>query len=227
MSPLTIWASLSPTKAEHRAAGAVRLHRGREPDLAGAALHLVLFMAVALVERRKLAAELDHVAIAVVPFVQHGEVVDDGVDRQGSRGARRSVCRSCPLYRRRSAPSDTGQCGRNCSKRLGGLSWPLVAARSLRLRTAPGRREIGRPQRVLRGSWRPAAAPIRWCRATLYGPRRTARSGIHRASWRRPAPAGRGSRRPASRSRRRRAAAHRNAPCRRPRSWLPRSPRRR
>ncbi len=83
---------------QDRPVRAVRLHRGREPDLAGAALHLVPLVAVALVERRELAAELDHVAVAVVPFVEQREVVDDGVDI-GS-GGRRLCVASCRLYRR-------------------------------------------------------------------------------------------------------------------------------
>ena len=223
--PLTIWASLSPTKLQHRAAGAVRSHRGREPDLAGAALHLVLLIAVALVERRKLAAELDHVAVTVVPLVQHARNRRRWRRSTGSRGTGASVCRSCPLYRADARRRIPATADRNCGK-IGVLGRPLVAARPLRLRPAPWPAR-DRPAATCAARASPvAAAPIRW-RAFDCGPRRTARSGIHRASWRRPAPAGRWSTRPASRSRRHRAAARRNAPCQRPRSWPPRSHRRR
>ena len=73
-------------EAQHRAGRAVGQHRGREPNLAGAALHLVRFAAVPLGERGERPAKLDHIAIAVVPLVEQGEIVDDFVDRRHGLG---------------------------------------------------------------------------------------------------------------------------------------------
>src|ERR1051325_2007618 len=72
-------------EGEHRSARAVRLDAGREPHLAGAALHLIGLGARGLGQRRKLAAEFDYVTVAVVPIVEDGEIVDDVVDRHGVR----------------------------------------------------------------------------------------------------------------------------------------------
>src|SRR5262249_16604972 len=74
-------------------ARAVRLDAGCEPHLTGAALHLVGVGARALGQRRQLAAELDHIAVAVVPVVEDGEIVDDVVDIH--------ALRLRPRYRRR------------------------------------------------------------------------------------------------------------------------------
>ena len=72
---------------QHRAGAAVRLDRGRKPDLAGAALHLVGVVAGGVGQRRQRAAELDQIAVAVVPLLQKFEILDDLVDRHGcSRG---------------------------------------------------------------------------------------------------------------------------------------------
>src|SRR5215813_6969963 len=62
---------------------AIGLHRRRQPDLAGTALHLVGIVAVLLVKRRKRTAELDDVAVAVVPLVQQRKVLDDLVYGHG------------------------------------------------------------------------------------------------------------------------------------------------
>ena len=91
ISPRTIWASLSPTNVEHRPAAAVRLDRGRKPHLAGAALHLVGVAAGRFRQRRQRAAELDQIAVAVVPLLQQSEILDDLVDR-----CHRSACGRMP-----------------------------------------------------------------------------------------------------------------------------------
>src|SRR6478672_13756398 len=70
-------------EGEHRTALAVGTRRGCKPDLAGAALHLVAVIAVALVDRGEAAAELDNVAVAIVPLVEQGEIFDDLVDIHG------------------------------------------------------------------------------------------------------------------------------------------------
>ena len=74
-------------KREDRSAGAVRPHGGGKPDLAGAALHLVCVGMRLGRKRGERAAELDDVPIAVVPFVEQGEVVADLVDRHGAHGS--------------------------------------------------------------------------------------------------------------------------------------------
>ena len=189
-------------EGQHRAAGAVGLHRGREPDLAGAALHLV-------------ASRCDRARRAAQACGRARSRSDSGRPTRPARRSRRrwrrstgfprchGLCVAHTRYISEKRGLGYSQCRRNFSKGLCGLSWPLVAFRSLRLRTAPGRRRDRWAATCAARAWRPAAAPIRWCRAKLYDPRRTARSGIHRASWRRPAPAGRASRRPVSRSRKR------------------------
>src|SRR3974390_1196557 len=68
-------------EVEHRAPCTVRTHRCCEPDLAGTTGDLVGIRAVALAQRGKAPAELDHVAIAVVPLFQQGKILDDLVDR--------------------------------------------------------------------------------------------------------------------------------------------------
>ena len=52
-----------------------------EPDLADAAIDLVLGGMLGLRHRIKHAAEFDDVPVAVVPFVQQLEIVPDFVDR--------------------------------------------------------------------------------------------------------------------------------------------------
>src|SRR5436190_8367305 len=69
-------------EGQHRLAGAIACHAPREPDLAGTTLHLVGKRMLGLGERCQLAAELDHIAIAIVPLVEQGEIILDLVDRR-------------------------------------------------------------------------------------------------------------------------------------------------
>ena len=78
-------------KLSDRPAGAVRAHLGLEPDLAGAALHLVASLRAALRNRRKRAAELDDVAVAVVPLVEQREIVENSSIAIGLRASSRSA----------------------------------------------------------------------------------------------------------------------------------------
>jgi len=52
-----------------------------EPDLAGAALHLVGGGMLGVRHRIKRAAELDDIPVAVVPVVQQRKIIPDFVDR--------------------------------------------------------------------------------------------------------------------------------------------------
>ena len=67
-------------EGQRRAVGAVRLHVGHQPDLAGAAAHLVGLGVRRLGERRQVASELDHIAVAIVPLVEQLEILNDVVD---------------------------------------------------------------------------------------------------------------------------------------------------
>jgi hypothetical protein len=82
-------ASLSPTKV--RIGPFAPLGPIVVANLAGAALDLVEVVAVAIGEWRKLAAELDHIAISIIPIVEQREVVDDGIDRGGYLGVTHSL----------------------------------------------------------------------------------------------------------------------------------------
>src|SRR5215510_7321191 len=73
-------------EGEQGPALAVRMHGGREPNLAGAALHLVRVGTVALGQRAQTAAELDDIAVAVVPLLEQRKVVDDLVERRQGVG---------------------------------------------------------------------------------------------------------------------------------------------
>src|SRR5215470_8164097 len=73
---------------QHRTALAIGLNARRQPDLTGTTLHLVGIAPVALVERRQRSAELDDIAVAVVPLVQQGKILDDLVCRHGLASAR-------------------------------------------------------------------------------------------------------------------------------------------
>ena len=53
---------------------------GEEPYLTDAALDLVIGVARLRRKRRQLAAELDNVAVAVLPIVEEGEIVAYGLD---------------------------------------------------------------------------------------------------------------------------------------------------
>ena len=59
-------------------------------------------------QRRERAAELDHIAIAVVPLVEDGEVLDDVVDRGRSWGSRRARRRYRRAARARYSPMRDG-----------------------------------------------------------------------------------------------------------------------
>ena len=87
MRPRTMWASLSPWKCSEAGAGRRRLSRGAEPDLARAAAHLIGVRSQSFGEGRQLAAELDQIAVAVLPVVEQGKVGADGFDRHGDAGA--------------------------------------------------------------------------------------------------------------------------------------------
>jgi len=73
-------------EGERGPALAVRMHGGREPDLARAALDLIRFGAVALGEGSQAAPELDDIAVAVVPLLEQRKVVDDLVERRQGIG---------------------------------------------------------------------------------------------------------------------------------------------
>ena len=72
-------------KGEHGPAGAIVAHGCRQPDLAGATLHLVCVGAVAFCQRPQCATEFDEIAIAVVPLFEQGKIVDDLVERGTNR----------------------------------------------------------------------------------------------------------------------------------------------
>ena len=105
----------------------------------------------------KLAAELDHIAVAVVPIVEHREVVDDGVDMGGGAGRR---CVGHAHYigeKRRRNYGRTRDSGLQARAPLSEVRCNAVRAHIghcrgavARLRAAPRRRQIGRTQRVLR-----------------------------------------------------------------------------
>src|SRR5271167_216337 len=56
----------------------------REPDLTGAAANSVRLRSRRIRQRREGPAELDHVAIAVLPVIQELEVREDVLERHGS-----------------------------------------------------------------------------------------------------------------------------------------------
>jgi hypothetical protein len=68
-------------KREDRSAEAVGPLGGGKPDLAGATLDLIRVDMRLRRKRSERTAELDDIPIAVVPFVEQGEVVADLVDR--------------------------------------------------------------------------------------------------------------------------------------------------
>src|SRR5215203_4226515 len=69
-------------KSKDRTAAAIRFDGRREPHLAGAAPHLVGFVARGLRQWRQGAAKLDQIAVAVVPLLQEIEILNDLVDRR-------------------------------------------------------------------------------------------------------------------------------------------------
>ncbi len=58
-----------------------------DPDLAGAALHLVRRRVFGLAQRGKTAAQLDQVTVAIVPIVEKLEIFDDCFDVRISHAA--------------------------------------------------------------------------------------------------------------------------------------------
>ena len=78
ISPRTMWASLSPWNSSTAGAPSpFAARRAGEPDLAGAAAHLVGVRAQRLGQRRQLAPQLDQIAIAVLPVVEQRKVRAD------------------------------------------------------------------------------------------------------------------------------------------------------
>src|SRR4029077_14406002 len=77
-----------------RGAGAIDL--GREPDLTGAAANFVRLRSRRFRQRRQGAAELDHVAIAVLPVIQELEVREDVLERHGSSSATGDTTSTAP-----------------------------------------------------------------------------------------------------------------------------------
>jgi hypothetical protein len=64
----------------HQRIVGIAIRMGNEPDLAGAAHHLVFGDLLVVRQIRQRLAEFDHIAIAVFPIIQEGEVVDDLVE---------------------------------------------------------------------------------------------------------------------------------------------------
>ena len=73
-------ASLSPSKRSIGPAPPSGDNMAHQPDLAGAAAHLVGLIVGGLRQRRQRAPELDDIAVAVVPLVEQFEILDDLVD---------------------------------------------------------------------------------------------------------------------------------------------------
>src|SRR6185436_18133 len=57
-------------EGERRSTLAIGAHGGRKPDLARTALHLVLVRAILVGQRAQSAAQLDDIAVAIVPLLQ-------------------------------------------------------------------------------------------------------------------------------------------------------------
>src|SRR5262245_59907730 len=87
IKPRTMWASLSPWRGEGgRLARRAGAGLARQPNLAGAAAHLVGIRTQVVGQWRQRSAELDHVAVAVLPDIEEGKIRTDGIDRHS--GAR-------------------------------------------------------------------------------------------------------------------------------------------
>src|SRR4029077_4888363 len=69
---------------------------GREPDMTGAAANSVRLRSRRFRQRRQGAAELDHVAIAVLPVIQELEVREDVLERHGSSSATGDTTSTAP-----------------------------------------------------------------------------------------------------------------------------------
>ena len=99
----------SPSKSK-RARRALALDARHDPDLAGAALDLGRRHPQRVVERRHGAAELDHVAVAVLPVVEEGEVGGDLFEaRRWPTGIRFLVARPQRCRRSRGRRSSAGR----------------------------------------------------------------------------------------------------------------------
>lgn len=75
------------TKMQDRASLRVAAVFALEPDLTDAAAHLVDVVVRLFGKRLERTAQFDDITIAILPFVQEGEIVTDGVNR-GQRRAR-------------------------------------------------------------------------------------------------------------------------------------------
>ena len=85
MRPRTIWASLSPTKASTaRRPGAMSVV---SQTWLAQPCTLLASVRAASGKRRQHAAELDEIAIAIVPLVKQGEILVDLVDRHDGSAA--------------------------------------------------------------------------------------------------------------------------------------------
>ena len=205
-------------EGQHRARRAVRLDVVASQTWLAQPCTLLASRAVAFGKRRERAAELDDIAIAIVPLVEQGEIVDDLVDRRSCRMPATAVCcRSTEPYMR-TAPAKARRIrrfiGRGCHTGAG-------LSLSRRPRSARICRRAGRASRC-RG--RPSSAcPARRTRLVAsLGAADRSRSGPDFLSVRnlvdlgaRPAPVadhGRGLRRP----RKHPADARRTGSCRRP-----------
>ena len=91
--------------------GALAVDPRREPDLAGAALDLGRRRPQRVVERRHRAAELDDVAVAVLPVVEEGEVVGDRFEAGRGHGTGSSRCSRAADMRSPRAGSSAAACG--------------------------------------------------------------------------------------------------------------------
>src|SRR5262249_24762367 len=124
------------SEREHWPACAIGLNHRREPDLAGAALHLVGVGTGAFRQWLERTAKLDDVPITVVPFLQQRKILDDFVERGGIGcecghcsghtgyiGASIDLCDSCDrertrLIRQDQLPAGASRCG--CGPRQAG-----------------------------------------------------------------------------------------------------------
>jgi hypothetical protein len=75
-------------KMQDRLAGRVAANYAFEPDLADAAANLVGVVVRGLAQRLERAAELNDIAIAILPVVEEGEIGADGFDRGQRRALR-------------------------------------------------------------------------------------------------------------------------------------------
>src|SRR6516165_104526 len=72
-------------EGEYRTTGAVRLHVREQPDLAGAAAHLVGLVVSTFRKRRQSPSKFDDIAVAVVPLLEQREILNDFINRGHNR----------------------------------------------------------------------------------------------------------------------------------------------